>query len=793
MSRRVRIAIYLVTILVGVLIGAVLLVRTQVTPERVKSALVPRVESLLSRPVSLGNIEVGLFSGIHMTDLRIGQRAAEGTLIAVKALDLRYRFWPLLTGRLVVDRILLSEPHLQLYRDAAGDLNVVDLKNRFAQSTEQGPTERSAADLSFSAPGPVKLLVRSLRLEGGSISFHDRFSNPKSPYRYELTDVRLEARDLTLDKGFPVDCSLRLNGTPLDISGQYNVQQGTGDLLVHLQPLDFIPFAPYYRDLLPGRLRQGSLAARLEVEVAPGRVLSKGHVELQQSDLLFAALPEAPFRDVDLEVDYALTFERDARHLRFSTLLVDYNGLRGEAELDVDLRSEDPFLVAQIELQQLDLRQLFQQMPQPLIRRYEQFSPAGLLDARLELRGRLSSGPALLERAALQLIDVRISNERLRAGISGELNYAEQTLKSDNLDLEYAGQQAQLSMLLGDPLSRPLRGEFTLTSRRLDLSGLLSAERSPEPSGQTAQELDRPHSSATADMKDEIGPFRVPVELSGRVAVERLDYRGLSVEQLQAAVHLSENRLQIARLEGRLAGGVLRGQGRVRLDQPGLAYQGEFSLSEAQLSGLVGGPAPQLANTLSGGLDWQSRVSGRGTRLADLQRHLAMEGDFTLREGRLQEFRLLDGLAGFLGSDALRTLNFDDVHGNYRLADGQVQVNTALKGPQIELDPHGLIGLDGRLELRATARLAPELMDKLVASSDFRNLFADDRGWGEIPLQVTGRLQKPRFGFDQEALKARARNQVKKQIRQQLVPPDAPQAPPLRQMLDDTLNRLFNQ
>ena len=793
MSRRLKNVILGVTALLIVLCAAVLLVRTQITPERVQQALIPQLENVLERPVSLAQVEVGLLTGIRIAGLRVGQQAADGVLLAIEALELRYRFWPLLSGRLVIDRILLSGPRLHLQRDAAGRLNIADLQKRLTRPGKPFSGQREAQQ--DSAPVlPLRLLVRSLRLEEGRIVFQDHLANPRTPYRYTLSDMTLEARELTLQDSFPIDVSLRINGTRLDASGHYDLRARTGDLLVHLDALDLIPFAPYYRELLPGRLRRGALAAKFEVDFAPGKVHSKGRLELQQGDLLLSVPPDTAFSDLALAVDYAVTYESERRRLQFSTLMVDYNGLRAGAELDVDLASPDPFLVGLVKLSELDLRRLSQLLPASLKRPYEQFSPAGHLSAQFDLRGRLSSASGLIERVVIQLADVRISNDEIRAGLSGDLHYAAEMLQSEHLTLEYAGQQAVLQLHLENPFHRPLRGQFTLSAGTLDLDAVLPAN---EISGKADAEKSRAGQTQPVSLADDLGPWRLPVALTGRIALERLITQQLTLTEVEANVHVADQRLRIESLNAQLAGGELRGQGVVQFDRPGLAYQGQLTGRGIQLGELFTGSRRSRLAQPAGELNGRMLFSGKGVRRVNLRRYLTMEGDVSLHRGRLHDLALVKEIGAFLGSRALNILEFDELTCSYRLADGQLRVAGNVRGGPLEFSPQGRIGLDGRLDLRSQVRVSPELMNGVAGGHRFRSLFAGEQGWSVIPLQISGTLQEPQIGFDEDALRATARKTAADHLSRKpdngSPPLDAPPAAPIRQMLDKTLDRLFNR
>ncbi len=116
--------------------------------------------------------------------------------------------------------------------------------------------------------------------------------------------------------------------------------------------------------------------------------MSRGKLKFEQLDLLVKQSPQLKLKDVKLDIDYALSFDRSRQMFDLSTLLINLNGLQAGAEASLDLRGKDPVLVSQLTLNQLDLRQVMQLMPIDIGRRYQKYSPAGLLSGRLHSTGR---------------------------------------------------------------------------------------------------------------------------------------------------------------------------------------------------------------------------------------------------------------------------------------------------------------------------------------------------------------------------------------------------------------------
>ncbi|MCW8859770.1 MAG: AsmA family protein [Deltaproteobacteria bacterium] len=795
MSTPVKVLLYIVGLITVVIVALVFLVQTQLTPEKIREGLLPLAEKSLHRKVDFGEIEVGLFSGVSVADLSVMNAAENGEFIGVKALKLHYQLWPLLRGQVVIDQVLLEQPRFFITRRSDGSFNFNDLlpspeinDNKVNNSV---PANKKVTVTTL----PLNLLVKEVRIKDGEIHFSDRFKSQQSPYRYQLEKLNFSARQITLSNRFPIDLSAVLKGAQVDVSGHYNITGQTGDLLVHLAPLDLIQFAPYYRHLLPAKLGSAELSTNLEIELQSNLLSSKGRIECQQVDLRLDQFPTAALNKASIAADYALSYDFAQKTLDVSTLLVNFNDLKIAAEGEAKLDAEDPYLVATVTLDQLDLRKVMQNIPAALVRDYQKYSLAGIVNGTFHLAGRLSKGIDLFRDAQLSLDAVKVSTQNLRAGIDGNISYADQTLLSENLVVNYGGFESQLKLKAENLFGDVIRGDFTLAAEELNINSLLVSadQRATLPagnrSGQTVQ------SAAIQEIKKtELGPFDIPAELTGRVSIDRLLYQQLALENVTADVVLKNNRLAISDLSARLNGGELKAHSSVNLGVQGLAYQGQMALSQPDVVTLISGLVPQAGQSVSGQLQWQNSFSGRGTLPDNLLPALQVKGEFNLLQGVVQGSPLLAQMATFLGDPELKVLSFKSFTGQYDLRDGLAHLKGNLESSKAQLNPQGTVGINGRVNLKLDARLAPEVIDKLGASGSLKQVLTDQNGWGHLPLEIKGTLLHPIVGFDAQALQKQALENAKEKASQKLLEKSVPgveNQETIKQLLDNTLNKLF--
>jgi hypothetical protein len=134
------------------------------TPQFQRS-LVDRASATLGAEVRVRSMELSLLSGITLEGLAVANPAPfRGDLLSADALVLRYRLWPLLAGRVDVERLALERPVLGLVADAKGAFNYERL----------GTADAKAGPVSPAAAVPLRLDVKRLAVADGSILLADR-------------------------------------------------------------------------------------------------------------------------------------------------------------------------------------------------------------------------------------------------------------------------------------------------------------------------------------------------------------------------------------------------------------------------------------------------------------------------------------------------------------------------------------------------------------------------------------------------------------------------------------------
>lgn len=229
-------------ILVVVIIVLVVAARFLITPERVRDTVVPLAEKNLNRSVAIGDIDISLFSGVVIRDVRIGMQDTDQDFVAADEMVLRYRFWPLLKKQVVVDEIRLEKPQIRVVRNKDGTFNFSDLLTGPPSSEQK---EESAAPASEGKQGNgINLLVSRLQVNDGTVFFTDHGAGTDG-FEYEISGFNASAKDISQDQSFPFEMAARLGQAPLSAKGTVNAANAQIQTNVKLDGFNIVDFAPY--------------------------------------------------------------------------------------------------------------------------------------------------------------------------------------------------------------------------------------------------------------------------------------------------------------------------------------------------------------------------------------------------------------------------------------------------------------------------------------------------------------------------------------------------------------------
>lgn len=785
-------AIIIVVGIAAVLIAA----KIVITPDRVRQVVIPRAEEHLNRPVSIGDINVSIFSGILISDFVIGSKDDTADFISADTLVLRYRFWPLLRLSVVVDEARLDSPDIRVERYKNGEFNFSDL---IADPRAAEDIDRKPPDIAVDENGrQIDLVVNEISVSGGRLVFVDHMVNRE----YQLTDLSASANGFSLDRAFPFDISAKIDNAPINLVGTVNLQTNHVSANIRMKELDVAAFMPYAPEDFPGELSGMKLSTDIQANATRQAVDSSGHIILTDVNMLIDDMPDIPIEIARLTLDYVLDLDLVSEKLTIEKADTNINGILMAASGNVLYSSTEPILDITAGLPMTSISDIVASAPPKLVEPLVDMRPAGRLGAQVHISGSFDKPEELIEEGEITLDKIGVTINELAPEISGVLVLEKDTAASDNLVINLAGDIVHMNFNADNLMGPVIRAKHSMTADRLDIGLILDA--------MGIEEAEVEHPPDEPPVKgEEPGPFDFPIEIIGDARIANLFFRNLTLTDFDLKYQFSDNVLTINRLHGDIADGTVSGNARAELNRKPIAYNADISVTDTRAEKIINALYPGAANTLFGTMFLNIDMKGKGTSWEIIRQNLTSRADLNIRDGSLAGEGFAGGLARFLDAERLEMIRFDSMEGSVELEDGNFRIDSRIHSNEFRMAPTGTIGLDGSLNLSLDMRLAPEIASQIKVGDLYSRLARTPDGWTLVPLEVAGKLWAPSFKVDASAIsdqlmergKEELRKQLQDKVFERLIPQvdensdeeaDKEERAPLERKLEDTFRRLFN-
>jgi uncharacterized protein involved in outer membrane biogenesis len=140
-----------VAIIVVVIVGLTIFVKSYLRSDRLKAIIIPKIEDYTGRKASIGNIDVSLFKGIDVEGISLMDKGGKAEFLKVREFVLNYSLLPLLHKQLVIKKIEVVAPSVALVREKDGTYNFSDiLEKSKAGEKEAKPAGTEEGGVPFS-------------------------------------------------------------------------------------------------------------------------------------------------------------------------------------------------------------------------------------------------------------------------------------------------------------------------------------------------------------------------------------------------------------------------------------------------------------------------------------------------------------------------------------------------------------------------------------------------------------------------------------------------------------------
>jgi uncharacterized protein involved in outer membrane biogenesis len=191
-------------IIVGVLI-VILIIAAIALPrflplEKIKGLAAQKASEAIHRNVKIGKVSFNIFTGVQLNDLSVSNRPgfSKDPFISAGRIDLKYDLWKLLSGNIIIDKVVLIKPQILIETRTDGSSNYSDLV---------GVKKPGASKPVATKKGAVSIMVSKFAIENGVATM-------RQPDKViQLKDLNLNLSGISLVTKKPM--SLNLSGLVL--------------------------------------------------------------------------------------------------------------------------------------------------------------------------------------------------------------------------------------------------------------------------------------------------------------------------------------------------------------------------------------------------------------------------------------------------------------------------------------------------------------------------------------------------------------------------------------------------
>jgi len=226
----------------------------------------------------------------------------------------------------------------------------------------------------------------------------------------------------------------------------------------------------------------------------------------------------------------------------------------------------------------------------------------------------------------------------------------------------------------------------------------------------------------------------------GDAKVTRVSLRDrFFLDQLSSPLRYEPDVLELSKVSARVAEGQVTGYFAIQPEAEDSPFTTNISFHDVLADQLVenaGGPKGMVKGKLEGSFQASGKTSDPEA--------LVGQGEIFLREGRVQQYKLLVLLGQILQIEELQELHLEQADAKYHLSPGLVTIDELiLRSPNIRLTSSGTVGFDGTLQLNSQLAINDRIRGQLFKAIRDNFHRTDDPTYSAIEFQVGGTVERP--------------------------------------------------
>jgi uncharacterized protein involved in outer membrane biogenesis len=359
----------------------------------------------------------------------------------------------------------------------------------------------------------------------------------------------------------------------------------------------------------------------------------------------------------------------------------------------------------------------------------------------------------------LNLNNVAVAAKGYRPVFNGTIRFTPDQISFDGVKLVAAESSAEIAGQIRNYSGEPdIRVD--LTAKTLNLDAIASPAQKPD-----AEKAGRPPRKKE---EKEFEPVSRKLRASGSVAVDKILYKGVSVQNFRTAYDLRDNIFRMLSMTGTTLSGSFRLQSAVDLSKRGASYTMNADINGVRLEDITAAFAPKAKDTLYGELYGKTDLAGAGTLRESMKRNLRGKGNFSVKNGKIKNARISNDLLVFLGLRDLREIIMDKADGTFTIGDGIVNLTSLITSRDLILDEKGTVSMNEQLDIGLLVKASEKLSPRMLSQSSIAQFLSGEKGWTTIPLRISGTITNPSYSVDMKYAGKKATEKLQKKAEEEL-------------------------
>lgn len=319
-----------------------------------KDQILAEVQKSLNRQVTYekGEVTFHFTPAFSFTKVVIKERDGLTTFATADRVSFRLALLPLLEGKVVVGKLMVERPTIQIIRDKDGTFNISDLLEE--------------------KKGTPPLRMRGISIHDGRITFTDQAATANGVVtRLEKTALELDrivrgketefTLATTLAQGATTGMLFARGSADLPRAGHLMTETRI-DAKVEARSLSAAHYWPYYGRFVPFDPLAGLFDVKASIHGSAADFTSKGTVHVAGLRFSYPKVFHAVLTPRDLQLDYKL--KRDRRQVDVSAVDFRMDGLMVKGNCAIrDIDTKDPRIVARAVIDPFKLERFFYYIP----------------------------------------------------------------------------------------------------------------------------------------------------------------------------------------------------------------------------------------------------------------------------------------------------------------------------------------------------------------------------------------------------------------------------------------------